>query len=58
MYTCPFPSPRGEREEEADVVLLTAISFWLLEKEHIFILKKEKGGPGLWKQSPAKKGRR
>lgn len=47
-------TPQGEREE-ADVVLLTAISFWLLE--HISILKKEKGGPGLWKPSPSKKGR-
>lgn len=58
MYTCPFPIHRERGKEEVDVVLLTAISFGLVEREHISVLKKEEGGPGLWKPSPPKKGRR
>lgn len=56
VHTCPLPLYRDRGKKEMGMVL-TAISFWLLEREHISMLKKRKRGPGLWKPSPSKKGR-
>lgn len=56
MYICSFQL-NGERgKKEPDMLLFTAISFWLIEKENISIVKKKrKDRHG--KPSPPKKVR-
>lgn len=59
MYLCPFQLTRERGKREPDVVLLTEISFWLIGKENISIVKNKGGGVVLrhWKPSPPKKFR-
>lgn len=44
MYLCPFQLTRERGKREPDVVLLTEISFWLIGKENISIVKNKGGG--------------